>query len=267
MSPSHPTTAPGRRRTGWIVAGIVAVVVGVGVAIAGWFVAESQVGRAASGLARAPAGCDTTLEFTDTGTFVVFVETTGRLDEVPGACEAPTRYDHDGELPAVDVAVTGPDGRSVAIVETSVESYATGSFAGEPIGEIVIDGVGRYVVRVQSDATTSDLGTSDAGTVVVSVGRDPSAAGGAVRLIGLIGGAVIALSGLLAAIVGIATRGSTSDGSDDRVPSQPTNTTPAVTTPVAPPTGPPIAPPVGPPPDPPPSAPGGFAPPSGPPVG
>lgn len=197
MTASEPSAAPSTR--GPLVAiGLAAVVIGVLTAVALWLVAAERVDRSAAALARAPVGCDTTLEFSDTGSFVLFVETRGRIDDgLTGGCEVPARYDRtSSRLPEVAITLSDPQGRPLELRPTGEATYDAGGFAGSAVREVEIGQAGRHVVRVESDATD----------VVIAVGRDPSGAGDTLRLVGLLAGGAIALAGVVMTGVGLARR-------------------------------------------------------------
>ena len=60
------------------------------------------------GLPSAATRCSTS---TRTGTYLVFVETTGELDDVRGDCDADTDIDWTSdELPTVTLTLVDPDG-------------------------------------------------------------------------------------------------------------------------------------------------------------
>ncbi len=82
------TERAGRR--GWMLAlGVLVIVGALGAAVAMWIAGTNREADNVAGFARAPVGCDTTLDFESTGTFLLYVETTGRFGELAGACDAP----------------------------------------------------------------------------------------------------------------------------------------------------------------------------------
>lgn len=258
MTMTPVAVQPPSSRGRWVAIGLAMVVIGAAAMVALWFVAAERVDRSAAGLARAPVGCDTTLEFTDTGTFVLFIETRGRIDDLDGRCEAPERYERSSaRLPEVSITVTDPAGRPIGLRPSAPATYDAGGFAGTAHREVEITATGRHVVRVESDASD----------VVVAVGRDPSSAGDGLRLTGLLGGGVVAAAGVVVLVLGLVRR----PRSEQVLPVVPAGDEPwagAVVVPA------PIAPP------PPPPSPGavtgppaahrpaeGLPPPSGPPLG
>ena len=167
---------PSRRRTLVRVFGIVAILLGVGVGLAVWTVADRRLADAVDGLARAPIGCDTVLDFDEGGRYVLFVETKGELDDVRGDCTADTDIDWtDDALPTVTLTLVDPEGSDVDLESDDDVSYDTGDAAGESIQSVDIDTPGDHVLRVESD---------DAG-FAIAVGRDPNSGVLALRAIAL----------------------------------------------------------------------------------
>lgn len=226
-----------RRGRALIVLGVVLVVLGLVGAAALSLVARSRVESTVRDLARAPVGCDTTLDFSASGTFVVYVETVGRMDELVGGCDAPSRYDRKGAaLPDVAVEVVDPAGRQVDIGSTDHAAYDLAGYRATPLGEIAIDEVGRHVVRV----------TSPESDFVVSVGRDPFAAGRPVTVAAIVlAGAFVLAGGILATVGVLRGRGlppsTTSPPAAEPRPADEPWRRPV--TPVEPPTAPPPTPP------------------------
>ena len=63
--------------------------------------------------ARAPVGCDTTLDFEATGTFVLYIETSGEFDQLAGECDADRRYDRDpDDVPDLIAHAARPERRT-----------------------------------------------------------------------------------------------------------------------------------------------------------
>lgn len=197
MAAPMSTTGTPRSRRGraLIVGGVVLAVIGVVGAVALSLVASSRVDATVRDLARAPIGCDTTLEFSDTGVFVVYAETTGRIDELSGECDVLDRYDRrSNSLPRVDVEMVDPAGSEVPIEGTDADEYDTAGFRGRPFGEVRIDEAGRHVVRV----TSPDSGFA------MAIGRDPATVGGpftigavVVAALGVLGGGAMVAVGIV----------------------------------------------------------------------
>lgn len=180
--------------------------IAVGAAIAGiglitavvlWVVAAQRYDDGIGALARAPVGCDTTLDFAESGEYLVFVETTGSLPEVRGDCGRGGDFDLGAAaVPIVDVRIVDPDGDDVTLLSRrGRESYDGAGSAGESLARIQIDTAGDHVVRVESSSTE---------TFAVAIGRDPGSGVGALRLAALAVGLVALSVGLIVAL----TRGS-----------------------------------------------------------
>lgn len=146
-----------------------------------YVVAQRRPGQVVDGFARAPIGCTTTLEFTETGEFYVFEEAGAAFEPVDGGCQ-----------PAVDSAVdfgvefTGdvvPD----SIVDDDRVSYDIDGFDGRSVLRIDIAEAGTYEVAVNGD----DL------TVLAAIGRDPDDGVSDLRWFALIVASVGAALGLL----------------------------------------------------------------------
>ncbi|CAN5510998.1 hypothetical protein BH23ACT3_BH23ACT3_21200 [soil metagenome] len=233
--------------------GAVVIVVALVGAVVMFLVGRSRIDQAVQGLARAPVGCDTTLEFSGTGTFVVFVETTGRIDQLDGGCDAPTTYDRrSAGVPAVTIEISGPASQDVAVTATDVEGYDIAGFTGTPSGEVEIGEDGRYVVRVSSP--DDDF--------AVAIGRDPDRAARPLwiaavlmTMAGLVGGATLVVIGI--------TRSRRDSLPPEHLDQSPP---PAFVADVGAPTAPPLAPPPGTTVTPPTQDPEPWAPPSGDPV-
>ncbi len=138
--------------------GLLLLLAGVVGATVLFLASNRREGDAVESFARAPVGCTTTLEFTETGTFFVFEETDGVLDVPSGDCEPTAEAGR-----AFDVQMAGPSGDIVLRRDDSLD-YQTAGFAGSSISRMTIDEPGEYQVVVVGDA----VGT------VAAIGRDPS---------------------------------------------------------------------------------------------
>jgi hypothetical protein len=161
MTPNPPqaTASPSAgatRRSGRLIAtGAVVLVVLLVAAGALWLAGGQRRADNVASFARAPVGCDTTLDFERGGTFVLFVETTGRIDELGGRCEAALDYDRDpdaglGVVLAPGLSLTGPDDVSVGIVDAPGDDYDVDGFVGTATWTVDIDTPGDHVLRIAS---------------------------------------------------------------------------------------------------------------------
>lgn len=170
--------------------GIVVLIVGFLVAIGFWYSADQRESDAVRNLARAPLGCDTTLDFDAAGEFIVYVETVGRLDtQLAGDCAADRTYEFDGdEAPAMVLALTTEDGEAVELLDSSGVTYDAAGFSGESIRTFRIDTPGDHVLRVEAPDDPD-------ASLAVAIGRDPSDGVGAMQLGAAIAAAVALLIG------------------------------------------------------------------------
>ena len=189
-----PTRPSGPRRTGLLMVGALVLAVGVIAAALLWFSAERRNDDAIRGLARAAVGCDTTLNFAETGTYLIFVETQGTLDDIDGTCSEGGEFAATDDVPALRVFFVDDDGVDLGIDlprRTGVE-YSGAGAVGESLRSFTIDRTGDYTLRVQSPGDG----------VAVAVGRDPSDGVDLLKnlaalsaVLGLIGGGILLVLG------------------------------------------------------------------------
>lgn len=188
-------TEPRPKRTKMILVGSAIAVVGLVAAVALWLAGGSRRTDAVENLARAPIGCDTTLDFSVPGEYLIFVESRGNFTEVRGDCDASGDFEVGASRPEVDITVLDPDGAQVELTERrNVVTYSTGDFEGRSVLALDVIESGDHVMRVEA---------IDEAQFAVSVGRDPNSGvallRGAAVLVGLAG---IALGLLVALIAG-----------------------------------------------------------------
>ena len=187
----------GKRRTGMIAVGGLLIAVGVLGGGALLVVAASKYEDAVKGLARAPIGCTTSLEFERAGTFLIFVETKGSIGTVDGDCtNADTDYAHKGAAPDIEVTLTDEAGAEIDVASKVDGDYDVANFVGSSIGSITIDDPGSFEITVNSDDTD----------VAVAIGKDPKDSAGNLGLIGIGVGALLAVFGLVLVILGFRRR-------------------------------------------------------------
>ena len=169
-----------------IVVGAVLLVVLLATAVVLWIAAGDRTGDNVAGFARAPVGCDTTLDFEATGTFVLYVETTGELDQVAGACDAALRYDRDADdVPRVELVLRDNDGAEVELRDSADVAYDVDGFVGTAVYDVQIVTPGDHVLTVAP---------TDGDAFAISVGRSPDEGVAALRW-----GAIVAAIGALVA--------------------------------------------------------------------
>ena len=158
-----------RTGRGTVLFGLVVLLAGLGGAVVLYLLSLQRGEDAIRDLARAPVGCDTTLSFSDTGTFYVFIEHLGRLEEIDGDCDTTTdEYSRDPEdEPVVTITLVDEDGNQIELDRLDEEfTYSLDdSFAGTATRQFEIETTGDYVMTVES---------SDGDDFVVAVGRDPA---------------------------------------------------------------------------------------------
>jgi hypothetical protein len=177
------TERAGRR--GWmLLLGVVVIVASLGTAIALWVAGGNRLADNVAGFARAPVGCDTTLDFESTGAFVLYVETSGTFGQLTGACDAPAEYDRDpDDVADVDVVLRDPSGEVLELDDRTGLSYDVDGFVGSSIAEVQIDVAGDHVLTVAP--TGGDA-------FAVAVGRQPDE-GVALLRAGAIAAAIVGL--------------------------------------------------------------------------
>jgi hypothetical protein len=179
-------------RRGWLIAGILILGIGICGAAGLWLSANARLEAAVDGLARAPVGCDTVLDFDKTGDFLVFIETEGAIGAGRGDCDVDSSVAWSGDdLPDATVTITGPDGDEIDIAPDDGVDYDAGGSQGSSIGTVTIDQDGDHLLRVESD---------DEG-FYVSVGPNPNDGVGLMR----VGALVLLVVGLVVGVLLIVT--------------------------------------------------------------
>lgn len=183
-----------RRRPGRLLTllGVFTIVVGVVGALVLVGAAVQRQTNAVEGFARAPVGCDTTLDFVEPGEYLVFVERAGSIESVIGNCDVESTYDIEGDIGVV-VTVVDPAGEDLALDRViGTVDYDVAGFIGEAAFTVDIAVAGDHVMRVESDD----------GFFAAAVGRDPGdglgaliAAAGVAAVAGLVVGLGMILAG------------------------------------------------------------------------
>lgn len=169
-----PDMAESASRRGWLLwCGVVVLVAGLLAAGFLWSAGNDRRRNAIEGFARAPVGCDTTLDFAETGEYLVFIESAGRLNGLRGDCDVEGAYDLGSVTPAVEITVVDPDGAPVKLnPAVGGPNYSEAGFVGAAAFTIEIVETDDHVVRVES---------TDNEVFVIAVGRDPSEGVGLLR--------------------------------------------------------------------------------------
>jgi hypothetical protein len=149
-----------------------------------FYVASQRPAEAVESFARAGAGCTTTLEFQDGGTFFVYQEVdTGAFEPTDG-CDPRATPGRE-----FDVQLTGPT--PVEPVADQSVSYEVDDFAGTSVKRFEISQPGLYEIAVFADDVTA----------VAAVGRDPDEGTDELRRGALIAGGAGVLLGLLLLVI------------------------------------------------------------------
>ena len=187
-----------RTGRGTVLFGLVVLLAGIAGAVVLYLLSQQRGEDAIRDLARAPVGCDTTLSFSDTGTFYVFIEHLGQLEEIDGDCDTTTdEYSRDPEdEPVVTITLTDDDGNQIELDRLDDEfTYSLDdSFAGTATRQFEIESTGDYVMTVES---------SDGDDFVVAVGRDPNDLSNMMRIGALASGIAGVVLGLALVLLGV----------------------------------------------------------------
>lgn len=187
--PAEPSR--GSRRKGTLGIGLLLLLGGVGAGAALFVNAGSQYKEAVVNLQRAPVGCDTELDFTGTGTFIMYIESKGRVGQLRGDCEnSNTDYEREAgaSRPVVALTLVDANGDEVDLKRTTDASYDVGGFVGNSTKSVTIDEPAKYTLSVESDDTD----------FAIAIGRDPKSDFEQQRLIALVvAGAGLLIGGLL----------------------------------------------------------------------
>lgn len=144
--------------------------------------------------ARAPVGCTTTLDFTSTGEFTVYLETKGSVADVDGDCASDgTSYDRSNDsAPQVVLKLVDPSDTEVALADGDGTSYSAGSYAGTAIHTVNIAAAGSYQLTVSSPE--SDF--------AIAVGGDPEGKSSQLKMGGIVALAAGVVLGVLVLLLG-----------------------------------------------------------------
>ena len=207
MSPATPAPAA-RRPSGLVLLGVVLVVAAIVSTVALLLAASARYDRGVQNLARAPIGCTTTLQFDEGGTFVLYVETVGRIGVLEGDCpNGSDEYRFEGAgVPTVDLSLVDSSDAVMTLEPDDSKTYDADGSQGTSVATVGIDSAGEYRLTVSSGESG----------FAVAVGKDPKAGAGTMRLIGIILGVGLLVAGIVVLVLGLRRR-----------------STPAMTTPVA----------------------------------
>lgn len=172
--------------------GVVVAAAALILAFAFVMVSQLAVDGAVAGLARAPGGCTTTLEVSESGSFTVYLESKGDLRDVVGSCPFPAgRFQSQATLSDVTLEAVAVGGSDVRVLSSDGSEYSTDDWIGSEIATLEVTQGGQVLLTVVSDVEGA----------VLAVGVDPSdvalpwliAAGSVAVAGGLLGAVLIAL--------------------------------------------------------------------------
>ncbi|MGA9276444.1 hypothetical protein, partial [Ilumatobacter sp.] len=187
-------TTSSRRSPRLIVLGVLLIVAGALAAVVLWGLGSARLSDDVAGFARAPVGCDTTLDFAESGEYLVFVESAGTLDGIRGDCDVVGDYDAGTQPLDPVITVVDADGEAVALEPAGTGlDYDEDGFVGTATFSIDIADATSHVIRVESPG--DDL-------FVVAIGPDPTEGVAVLRVGGLAAGLVGILLGLAAVLFG-----------------------------------------------------------------
>jgi hypothetical protein len=148
-----------------LVVGVVVLVGLLATAVALWIGAGNRRADNVATFARAPVGCDTTLDFEATGTFLLYAETSGEFDQLAGECDAELRYDRDPEdVPELALTLLDPNGEPVVFEDADPVGYDVDGFVGTAARSVRIETPGDHVLTVAPTAGDP---------FAVAIGRSP----------------------------------------------------------------------------------------------
>jgi hypothetical protein len=143
-------------------------------------------------LVRVPAGCATTIDVSEAGTYYLYVETKGRVDSIDGCDNGSRTYEAD-DAADVDVTVLDDSGRDLDLAADESRRYDTPAGVGRSLASFDVDEPGRFVIEVRSSDSSA----------VVSLGVDVSVERNRWVLLAVLGvvlGMVIMLIALIATV-------------------------------------------------------------------
>jgi hypothetical protein len=176
--PFSPNSAPVGRRSGLIAAGALVLAAGVAAGVVMFAASGKNYDEGVQNLARAPLGCTTSLAFDKTGTFTVYIETSGSIGEVRGDCPGTdSDFEFSGDaLPNVDIVLTDGGGDQVDLDDDFSKDYDAGGSVGQSIASVNIEKAGDYDITV----------TSNDDDFAVAIGKNPKKSADSLRTNGLV---------------------------------------------------------------------------------
>jgi hypothetical protein len=197
MSPAMPAPTADRR-SGLVLLGVALIVAAIVSTVALLLAASARYDRGVRNLARAPIGCVTTLQFDEGGTFVIYVETVGRIGALEGDCPyGSDEYRFEGAgVPAVDLSLVNSSDVVMTLEPDDSKTYDADGSQGTSVATVRIDAAGEYRLTVSSGESN----------FAVAVGKDPKAGADTLRLIGVILGVGLLVAGIVVLVLGLRRR-------------------------------------------------------------
>lgn len=218
------------RRAMLIAVGAIFIVGGLVAAVLLWNGGTQRRDSAIQNFARAPIGCDTTLDFIEPGEYLLFIETAGNLDSVRGNCDVEGPFDFAGpDIPDVAITLVDPDGSEVDLDRSFGDvEYDAAGFRGVAFRSVDITETDDHKLR--AEAAIGEV-------IVVAVGRDPNEGVAALRIGAVLAGIVGLLVGLVFVVFGARRSTATVPAGPwtPGVPGQPGTFTPGAAAPYGPP--------------------------------
>jgi hypothetical protein len=177
-APFASSGPPGGRRTGLLAVGALILAAGIAAGVVMLLASGKNYEDGVQNLARAPIGCTTSLEFDESGTFTLYIETVGSIGDVRGDCPGTgTDFEYTGTVvPAVDIVLVDEEGADVDLDADETKDYDAGGSAGQSIFSVEIDEPGDYEITVTSADTD----------FAISIGKNPKDSADSLRTTGLI---------------------------------------------------------------------------------
>jgi hypothetical protein len=181
-----------------VLLGVVLVVAAIVSSVALLLAASARYDRGVRNLARAPIGCTTMLQFDEGGTFVLYVETVGRIGVLDGDCpNGSDEYRFEGAgVPTVDLSLVDSSDAVLTLEPDDSKTYDADGSQGTSVATVGIDSAGEYRLTVSSGESG----------FAVAVGKDPKAGADTLRLIGIILGVGLLVAGIVVLVLGLRRR-------------------------------------------------------------
>ncbi len=199
--PFAPTSAGGRR-AGLIGVGALLAASGLVAGTVLFLASSSNYDEGVQNLARAPIGCTTSLEFDESGTYTIYVETRGEIADLRGDCSNDDAdYDFGdvsdaSDLPDVDIVLVDDRGDEVDLDNDDSKDYDAAGFIGRSVSSVEIAEAGDYEITA----------TSDDDEFAIAIGRNPQATAASMKTMAIVALVVGVVLGGLCIVFGMRRR-------------------------------------------------------------